>query len=145
MEHLLYVDHVIHDLGLTDISRNAVQHECIDVRLELVRVYCRVDRLSPKLHCDIVRNELALARILKESLADFCACVDGAEYVATSTMIITRDRAEGFALCAFAAARRAKKEKGLISHHGNCLYRRSQRLDKHRHPERTPRNDFTFC
>jgi hypothetical protein len=33
-------------------------------------------------------------------------------------MIVTRDRAEGFALRAFAAARRAKKEKGLVFHHG---------------------------
>src|SRR5258705_6590751 len=33
-------------------------------------------------------------------------------------MIVTRDRAEGFALRAFAAAWRAKKEKGLVFHHG---------------------------
>jgi hypothetical protein len=33
-------------------------------------------------------------------------------------MIVTRDRAKGFALRAFAAARRAKKEKGLVFHHG---------------------------
>jgi hypothetical protein len=31
-------------------------------------------------------------------------------------MIVTRDRAEGFALRAFAAARGAKKEKGLVFH-----------------------------
>ena len=31
-------------------------------------------------------------------------------------MILTRDRAEGFALRAFAAARCAEKEKGLVSH-----------------------------
>src|SRR6266550_2327910 len=31
-------------------------------------------------------------------------------------MIVTRDRAEGFTLCAFAAARRAKKKKGLVFH-----------------------------
>src|SRR5262249_9230025 len=44
------------------------------------------------------------------------------EYVATSAMIVTRDRAEGFALRAFAAARRAKKEKGLVSHHDEIAY-----------------------
>ena len=50
-------------------------------------------------------------------------------------MIVPRDRAEGFALSAFAAARRAKKEKGLVSHHhGNRLYRKSTPLDK-RHSE----------
>ena len=37
-------------------------------------------------------------------------------------MIVTRDRAEGFALRAFAAARRAKKEKGLVSHHDEIAY-----------------------
>src|SRR5262249_13232050 len=37
-------------------------------------------------------------------------------------MIVTRDRAEGFALCAFAAARRAKKEKGLVFHHDEIAY-----------------------
>jgi hypothetical protein len=31
-------------------------------------------------------------------------------------MIVTRDRAERFALRAFAAARRAKKEKGVVFH-----------------------------
>jgi hypothetical protein len=79
--------------------------------------YRRVDRLAPELHCDIIRNELAFARILKKGFANLCARVDGAEYIATSAMIVTRDRAEGFALRAFAAARRAKKEKGLVSHH----------------------------
>jgi len=33
-------------------------------------------------------------------------------------MIVTRDCAEGFSLRAFAAARRAKKEKSVVSHHG---------------------------
>ena len=123
MEHLLHVDHVIHDLGLTHVSWNSVQYERVDVRLELVRVYGRIDRLPPKLHCDIVRNELAFARILKEGFAYLCARVYGAEYVATSAMIVTRDRAEGFALRAFAAARRAKKEKSVgISSWRNLAY-----------------------
>src|SRR5262245_51520134 len=122
MEHLLHVDHVIHDFGLTHVSGNPIQYERVDVRLELVRVYGRVDRLPPKLHRDFVGNELAFARILKEGFADLCACVDGAEYVATSAMIVTRDRTEGFALGAFTAARRAKKEEGVISHHHECAY-----------------------
>ena len=37
MEHFLHVDHLIHDLGLTDVSGNSVQYERVDVRLELVR------------------------------------------------------------------------------------------------------------
>jgi hypothetical protein len=37
-------------------------------------------------------------------------------------MVVTRDRAEGLALRAFAAAGRAKKEKRLISHHDKYVY-----------------------
>src|SRR5262249_56408608 len=37
-------------------------------------------------------------------------------------MIVTRDRAEGFALSAFATARRTKKEKSVISHHHEHVY-----------------------
>src|SRR5438094_3140430 len=115
MKHFLHVDHVIHDLGLADVSGNSVEYERIDVRLELVRFYCRIDCLSPKLHRDIVRNELAFTRIFEEGFADFCTRVDGTEYVATGAMIVTWNRAECFALCAFAAARRAKKNEGAIS------------------------------
>src|SRR4249920_1548661 len=118
MEHLLHVDHFVHDLGLTHVSWNSVQYERVDVRLELVPVHGRINGLPPQLHRDIVRNELAFARILKEGFAYFCARVDGAEYVATSAMIVTRDRAEGFALRAFATARRAKKQKSVVFHHG---------------------------
>ena len=136
MEHFLHIDHFVHDPGLTHVSGNPVQYERVDVRLELVRFYGRIDRLPPQLHRDIVRNELAFARIFKEGFAYFCARVDGAEYVATSTMIVTRDRAEGLALRAFAAARRAKKEKVLYLIMAKPrLYREGNRQSKHRHPE----------
>ena len=101
-----------------------------------MRVYGRIDRFPPKLHCDIVRNELAFARILKEGFADLCARVDGAEYVATSAMIVTRDRAEGFALRAFAAAWRAKKDIRVVPHHKIGLYRKQNGFGK-RDPERS--------
>src|SRR5207245_10180792 len=97
MKHLLHIDHVIHDPGLGNVSWNPVQHQRVDVRLELVRFYRRVDRLSPKLHRDIIWHQPAFARILKEGFADFSARVDGAEYIATSAMIVTRDRAESLA------------------------------------------------
>src|SRR5437867_3171928 len=77
----------------------------------------RIDCLSPKFHCDIVWDELAFAGVIKECFADLCARVDGAEYVATSTVIQARDRAERFALRAFAAAWCTKKDKGVVSHH----------------------------
>src|SRR5262249_29259936 len=56
-------------------------------------------------------------RVFEECLADLCPRVDGAEYVATGAMIVTRDRAERFALSALAAARRAEKDKRVVSHH----------------------------
>src|SRR5207249_781854 len=56
--------------------------------------------------------------------------------IAASAMIVTWNCAERFALCAFAASRRTKKNKRVISHPGNRLYRKSGRLDKpcHREP-----------
>src|SRR5438876_12222987 len=117
MKYFLYVYHFLHDFGLADIAGNPVQHQSVDVGLELVRFHGRVDCLSPKFHCDIIWHELAFAGVIKECLPDFRARVDGAEYVATSTVIQARDRAERFPLRAFAAARRAKKDKGVVSHH----------------------------
>ena len=108
MKHLLHVDHFIHDLGLTTFwgipSNTSVSMSGLN--LCALRPH---HRLPPKLHRDLVRNELALARIIKKGFADLRARVDGAENVPTSAMIVTRDRAQRFALRAFAAARRAKK------------------------------------
>src|SRR4030095_3749196 len=56
MKYFFYVDHLLHDLGLPNVSRNTVQYQRIDVRLEFMRFHGRIDRLSPKLHFDIVRN-----------------------------------------------------------------------------------------
>src|SRR5689334_10780139 len=111
MKHFLYVDHVLHDFGLAKVSWNPIQDQGVDVRLELVRVHGRFDSLSPKQYCDIVRHQLPFAGVFEECFADLRARVDGPEHVATGTMIITRDRPEGFALCAFAAARRTEKDK----------------------------------
>src|SRR4029077_1789016 len=113
------------DFGLAKVSRNPVQHQGVDVRLELVRFHGRIDCLVPKFHRDIVRDELALAGVVKECFADLCARVDGTEYVATSTMIKPRDRAESFALGAFATARCAKKNKRLVFHLRNSLILRA--------------------
>jgi len=54
-------------------------------------------------------------------------------YVATSAMIVTRDRAEGFTLCAFAAAGAPKRRKVWYS----CEPLTAKELpDKHGHPDR---------
>src|SRR5439155_11844291 len=116
-------------------SGDSVEYQRIDVRLELVCVYGGIDCLSPKLHRDIVRDELASTRTFKEGFAHFCARVDGSEYVATSAMKVTGNRAERFALGAFAAARRAKKNEGIVSHFGHRLYPITNPFDKRRHPK----------
>src|SRR5438067_13885002 len=106
MKQLFYVDHFIHDFGLAKVSRNPVEHERVNVRLELVRFHGCIDCLSPQLHCDVVWNELPFACVFKKGLSDLRARVNGTEYVAAGAMIKPWDRAERFALCAFATARR---------------------------------------
>lgn len=122
MKNFFHVDHFFHDPGLADISRNAVEHERVDVGFKFVRVDRGVDGRFPKLDRDVVGHELTFARIFQKRFADFRARVDGAKYVATSAMIITWDRAKRFALRAFTAAGRTKKEKGLVFHHDEIAY-----------------------
>src|SRR4029077_10103714 len=88
---------------------------------EFVRLDRRIDRLVPKLDRDIVRHELTFTRMLQKCLAHLRTRVDGAENIAARAMIKTRDRAEGFALCAFAAAGGAEKNEGSVFH-GSSSY-----------------------
>src|SRR6266513_1780435 len=117
MKQFFHVNHFLHDFSLSDVPRNPVEHKRVDIRLELVRFHSRIDGLSPKFHSDVVRNEPALARVIEECFPDLRTRVDGAEHVATRAMIITRNRAERFPLGSFAAARCAKKDKRIVSHH----------------------------
>ena len=57
------------------------------------------------------------AGVIEKCFTNFCARVDGAKNVAAGAVIIARDRAERFPLRAFAAARRAKQDEGVISNH----------------------------
>ena len=114
VKHFFHVDHLLHDLGLVHVPWNAVEHERVDVGFEFVRVDRGVDRLFPELDRDVVRNELAFARVFEKRLADLGARVDRAENVAAGAMIEARDRAERFALGAFAAARGAEKNKRVV-------------------------------
>ena len=128
MEHFLHVDHLIHDFGLTDVPGNSVEHERVDVRLELVRLHRRVDRLSPKLHCDFVRNELAFARVFQEGFADFRARVDGAKDVAASAMIVSAGSYRAFCpACLCRCPARQKGYKCYISSSRNTFIPQRQR------------------
>jgi len=102
---------------LADIPRNTVEHEGIDIWLELVRLHRGIDRRSPELDRDLIGHELTLAGVFKEGFANLRAGVDGAKYIAAGAMIKARDCAQRFALRPFAAARRAKEDKGIVSHH----------------------------
>jgi hypothetical protein len=119
MKHFLHVDHFLHDLGLPDIPRNTIEHQSIDIRLELVRLHGGTDRRSPKLDRDLIGHELTFAGVFKEGLANFGTGVDGTKYIAARAVIKARDCAQRFALRPFAAPRRAKKDKGIVSHHRN--------------------------
>src|SRR5215471_11343305 len=121
MKNFFNIDHFLHDFRLSNVPWNAIEHERVDVGFELMRFNGRVDRLPPELDGDIVRHELSLARIFQERLADFGARVDRAEHIAAGAMIKARDRAERFALRAFAAARRTKEDECVVSHKRKSL------------------------
>jgi hypothetical protein len=129
MKHFSYVDHFLHDLGLSDITRNAVEHQRVNVWFKLVRLYGRVDCLSPELDRDIIRHELAFARVIQKRFTDLGARVDGAEYVAAGAVIKAWNRAKGFALRSFAAARRAKEDERVVSHGRNRFIAASSKLE----------------
>src|SRR6266571_8999847 len=123
MKNFLHFDQFSHDLRLINVSRNPVEDENVDVRLELVRVDRGVDRFLPKLDRDVVRDELSLAGVFEKSFPNFCARIDGAKHVAARAMKKTWNCSERFALRAFAAARRTKQDERAVFHESNWLYR----------------------
>jgi hypothetical protein len=116
MEHLLNVDQFVHDFRLADVSWNAVEHENINIGLEGVRIHGRVDLGFPEFHGDLVRDELPFARILQKSPAHLRAGIDRPKDVSTGAMEKAGNAAKRAALGAFAAARRAEEEVGLVFH-----------------------------
>src|ERR1043166_7202813 len=123
MKNFFYVDHVSHDLRLAHIPRDSVQHENVDIRFKLVGFDCCVDRHLPKFDRNVVRNELAFARVFQKCLAKRCAGIDRTKYVATRAMKIARNGSERFPLSAFAAARCAEQNECAVFHERVRLYR----------------------
>src|SRR4029077_14831114 len=119
VENFLHVDHLFHDLRLTYVPRDAIEHEDIDVRFEFVRVHRRIDRFFPEFHGNLIRHELAFTGVFQKCFAHFGARVDGAKHVAAWAMIKTRDAAERFALRALAAAGRAEENERVVSNERN--------------------------
>src|SRR5438034_10073002 len=121
MKHFFYIDHILHDLRLPDVSGDTVKNERIDVRLKLVCVYRCLNRLPPQLDCDLVWHELAFALVIEEGFTQFRSGIDRAKYIATGAMLEARDRTERFTLRPFAAARRAKGHKRGVPHERNAI------------------------
>src|SRR5437868_10264014 len=116
MEDFSDVDHVLHDFCLTDISRNAIKHESIDIGFKFVTFDRSIDGFLPKLHRNLVGHELAFAGVVEEGFAYFCSRIDGTENIAAGAVKKARNAAEGFALCAFAASGRTEEDERLVFH-----------------------------
>ena len=116
MKDLFHIDQLIHDLGLTDVARNAIEDEHIDIGLELVRIDRGIDAGLPKLHRDVIGDELAPAGIFEKRTPKSGARVDRAKNVAASAMKEARDRAKRATLGALASAGRAKEKISRVFH-----------------------------
>lgn len=116
MENAAHVEAGTEDLGLVDITGNAIEDEEVDIGFESTGLDHGIDLIGPKPDGNIVRDELAFAGILQEGLAEIRTHVDGAKDIATSAMKKAGDGAENFALSAFAGTGGAKEKKGFIKH-----------------------------
>ena len=116
MENAAHIELGAENLGLVAIARDAVEHEEIDVGLESIGLHHLVDLCRPEADADVVRHELAFARIGKKGLAELGAHIDRAKDIAAGAMIKAGDGAENFALSSFAGSRRAEEKKGFVNH-----------------------------
>jgi len=113
VEDLKDVDVFFHEFCLTNVARDTVEDEEIDVGLEFVGVYFGIDLGFPKANGDFIGDELTGAGVFEKFLADFGAGVEGAECVSHREVVEAGNRAEGKALSTFAGARGAEENEGL--------------------------------
>jgi hypothetical protein len=116
MEDAADVEFIAEDLRLVDVAGNAIENEEIDVGFEASGLHHAIDLIGPKADRNIVRNQLAFARILQKSLAEIGADIDGAKNIAAGAMKKAGDGAENFTLGSFARTRSTKKKEGFIKH-----------------------------
>jgi hypothetical protein len=114
MKDLSHIQEWLEKLRLTDIARNAIENEEVDVGFELMRINALFDAHAPELNGDFVRDQFAAAGILNEGLSERSPRIDRAKNIAARTMKKTRDRAKSAALSAFAAAGSAKDQVGSV-------------------------------
>jgi hypothetical protein len=108
------------DFSLVRIAGNAIQHKRICLGMESPRSRAVVDEIPPKLDRRFVRNQLALARVLQECLADGTIGFQAPKNVAARAMKEIWDGAEDFALGSFAGAGSAE-QKDRAKFHGASL------------------------
>src|SRR5437868_11006964 len=122
MENFSHVNHLLHDLCLIHVPRNAIQHQSVDIWLKFVSIDRGINRFLPKLDRNLVGNELAFTRVLEEGFAYGCPGIDRAKDIAAGAVEKARDTAQSFALCAFAASGRTEEDERLVFHHWNLSF-----------------------
>src|SRR5438874_968126 len=117
MEDLLHVDQPFHEFRLIDITRDAVEHQSVNVRFEFRLQYLRLNLCSPKFDREIVRNEQPLAGVLDELLAERRSEIQGTKHFATGAMKKSWNTSEHLALRSFSAAWSAHDKISHITGH----------------------------
>ncbi len=67
MENLFDVNQLVHDFSLTDIARDAIKHEHVDIGFKLVRIHCCIDPGLPKFHRDVIRHQFAPTGVFEDT------------------------------------------------------------------------------
>lgn len=115
MKNPLHLDDLFHQFGLSNVSRDAVEHEVVNVRFERMRLDSMFNARFPELNGDLIGHELALAGILKKRAPKGRPRVNPPEHIATGAMVKPRKAPECGSLSAFPAAGRTKEKVGGVS------------------------------
>ena len=106
--------------GLARIAGDAIEDKRIRLRMEPAGARAIVDEIPPKVDRRLIWNQLALARVLQECLADRTISFQTPKNITARAMKEIWDGAENFALSSFAGARGAK-QKDRAEFHGASL------------------------
>ncbi len=98
------VDGVVEELGLLDVSGDAVEDDKFTVGMELVDHLHALDVLLPEFDGDFVGDELSLAGVFPEYSAHFALEIERPEDVTGGAVIEAGDGTDDFALGSFSAA-----------------------------------------
>ena len=110
------LDHIVHNDGLLDIARDAIENEEIDIGFKSVRTDGILDASCPEFDGDFGGNEQAFAGVFQKPLPQWGACIEGTEDISAGKMKKTGNGAEGASLGAFAAAGSTEYEESFVTH-----------------------------